>query len=188
MEEHSSNVGTWAGPMNLRVAPLVGQAERSYPVGRVAGEQRGKGLCGLRGSVTANPQASHIHQTDSVTSRLPHQGCAAPLPQHFKSTHTLYASVSRNICFRCPGLQHQHLPGHLSYWSMVRSQCSNHGKGQYSIPKDPLAVFMLRAGLRDMQWFGCVHVSVFSNSILFCRPLYYFRFCFSAHQASLYPS
>lgn len=30
------------------------------------------------------------------------------------------------------------------------------GKGQYSIPKDPLAVFMLRAGLQDMQWLGCV--------------------------------
>lgn len=146
-------------------------------------------MCGLRGSVTVNPQASHIHQTDSVTSRLPHQGHAAPLPQHFKSTHTLYASVSRNM-FQVPWASAS-APARSSFLLVhgeksVFKPCN--GKGQYSIPKDPLAVFMLRAGLRDKQWFGCVGVSVFSNSVLFCRPLYYFRFCFSAHQASLHPS
>lgn len=37
----------------------VDQAERSHPGGSVAGEQRGKGLCGLWGSITVNPQASY---------------------------------------------------------------------------------------------------------------------------------
>lgn len=135
---------------------------------------------------------------------LSHQELATPAPSYFKSkVHIpLYSSVSKNTFitnvkkeklqkqqFRCCGLQHQHLPGHLSHWwSIMRSQFSSHIMKKVNVPKDPLALFMLRAGVQNMQWCGCEHVSVFSNSVLFPQSLHHISlgFCFSAHQAFIH--